>query len=341
MLSRADASRSCLAAACFALPQEWELLSEVPLLQQGGTGGAAQPTQQAAAAAERQGPAQLSPGDVSITWRGDGLYFATASLDSPGGCDQAAGRRGCRAAGEAGPRHAATWLIRHACSLRARSCRQAANALRSVLFCCPPAPAAPSGADAAKATVRIWERQTGELHASGETAPGLLAAAAWQPNGRHLFVASSVAGPASVGGEVEVRAPAVQTDAAARTPSRPQEGDNEQARLATAEGIAHVGAWKRELRRRQAEREAAGGSSGAAADRPAAGAVLLFERNGLRHGGFELPAAEGACIEQLAWSPDSEFLAVVLREDWEHSERQGRGLLAGAAGTAACTCWQH
>lgn len=61
--------------------QDWELLSEAPLLQQGGIGGAAQP---AAAAAAGHEHAALSPGDVSITWRGDGLYFATASLDSPG-----------------------------------------------------------------------------------------------------------------------------------------------------------------------------------------------------------------------------------------------------------------
>lgn len=180
-----------------------------------------------------------------------------------------------------------------------------------------------AAADAAAATVRIWDRQTGELHASGEAAAGLLPTAAWQPNGRHLYVASSVAGPAAVGDEAEVRAPAAQGGA---SPAKlPQSGDGEQARLAAAEGIAHVGAWKRELRRRQAERAAAGGGSPAVAGHASAGAVLLYERNGLRHGRFELPAVQGSCIEQLAWSADSEFLAVVLREDGEHSEWVGQG----------------
>ena len=52
--------------------------------------------------------------------------------------------------------------------------------------------------------------------------------------------------------------------------------------------------------------------------RPCAALVelLLLERNGLQHGGFELPPAPGggAAIEQLAWSPDSEFLAIVLAQ---------------------------
>ena len=56
----------------------------MPLLQQGGTGGAARQVQHAAAAAAGHEPAAVLPGDVAITWRGDGLYFATASLDSPG-----------------------------------------------------------------------------------------------------------------------------------------------------------------------------------------------------------------------------------------------------------------
>ncbi|KAL4420046.1 hypothetical protein ABPG77_007485 [Micractinium sp. CCAP 211/92] len=241
-------------AQLLLMNKDWELLSEVPLLQQGGTGGAALPARPAADATADHPQAALSPDSVSITWRGDGLFFATTSLDSP---------------------------------------------------------------DAASAVVRIWDRQTGELHASGEAAVGLLPTAAWQPNGRHLYVASSMAGPAAVDGEAEVRAPAVQ--GGAPPPKLPQSDDSEQAQMAAAEGIAHVGAWKRELRRRQAERAAAGSGNGVAADRPAAGAVLLYERNGLRHGGFELPAAEGSCIEQLAWSPDSEFLAVVLREDWEHN----------------------
>jgi hypothetical protein len=110
---------------------------------------------------------------------------------------------------------------------------------------------------------------------------------------------------------------------------QPAPHEAEAAAAAAAEGIQHVGAWKRELRRRQAAREAgghAGGGGGTAAASPAAG-VLLFERNGLQHASFDLPGALGgggtasgtmAAVEQLAWSLDSEFLAVVLAEADEH-----------------------
>lgn len=51
--------------------QEWELLSEVPLLQQ--------------AREEQQQEPVLAPGSVALSWRGDGRFFATATLDAPGG----------------------------------------------------------------------------------------------------------------------------------------------------------------------------------------------------------------------------------------------------------------
>ena len=37
--------------------------------------------------------------------------------------------------------------------------------------------------------VRVWERESGALHALGEHAPGLLGKLAWQPNGRNLYAA--------------------------------------------------------------------------------------------------------------------------------------------------------
>jgi pyruvate/2-oxoglutarate dehydrogenase complex dihydrolipoamide acyltransferase (E2) component len=193
--------------------------------------------------------------------------------------------------------------------------------------------------------IRVWDRGTGELHTEGEAAAGLLPAIAWQPNGRHLFAA--VSKPAAE----QEQAPA----AAAAAPQQQQlgkgtevEGEGEQARQqqqqqreevdegeearqAAAEGIRHVGAWKRELRRRQALRAAQGGSA-------AASAVLLFELNGLQHGGFEVPAAaSGAAslVEQLAWSPDSEFLAVVLSGEDEHGELLF-GLPEFQSGTLKC-----
>lgn len=38
--------------------------------------------------------------------------------------------------------------------------------------------------------VRVWDREALELHAVGQAAGGLAAVAAWQPNGRHLYVAA-------------------------------------------------------------------------------------------------------------------------------------------------------
>jgi len=209
------------------------------------------PSSAAVADATPDQPAQLAPGSVCITWRGDGRYFATASLDGPG---------------------------------------------------------------AATATLRVWERDTAELHSQGQpesAAAALLPAAAWQPNGRHLYVAA--ARRQEDGAAAAVLGDVLTADEA------------EQARQAAAEGIAHVGAWKRELRRRQQARAAAAG-----ADVPEA-SVLLFERNGLQHGSFELPPAEldGCAIEQLAWSPDSEFLAVVLSEADEDGEAGIRAVLGG------------
>lgn len=204
---------------------------------------------------------------MAITWRGDGRFFATASLDEPG---------------------------------------------------------------AASATLRIWERETGELHAQGapeSAAVALLPAAAWQPNGRHLYVAAAhrqLAGAA-----------AVSVDVAAADEQR--EDEAEQARQAAAEGIAHVGAWKRELRRRQHARAAAAAPGGGDAGAAPESSVLLFERNGLPHGGFELPPTllGASSIEQLAWSPDSEHLAVALAEadedgGWLAAEWMGKGAVVGA-----------
>lgn len=54
------------------------------------------------------------------------------------------------------------------------------------------------------------------------------------------------------------------------------------------------------------ERPVSGGGSGALQR------VLLFERNGLQHGGFMVPTAAHGMINALSWSADSELLAVVV-----------------------------
>ncbi|KAG2485392.1 hypothetical protein HYH03_015878 [Edaphochlamys debaryana] len=139
-------------------------------------------------------------------------------------------------------------------------CRDAAAAGTATAAAAVPV----NGGDTAAATalppygVRIWDRTTMEIHASGESTDGVLPLPAWQPNGRHLYVAASVAAPAAVAKGAPGTKPPV---------------------LAAAGGGAR------------------------------SPAVLLYERNGLRHGGFPLPSC--APVAALAWSPDSELLAVL------------------------------
>ena len=55
-----------------------------------------------------------------------------------------------------------------------------------------PGPA--SGASEAAVTIKMWEPDGCVLHAVGERATGLLPVGAWQPNGRHLYVAQHTTG---------------------------------------------------------------------------------------------------------------------------------------------------
>lgn len=120
--------------------------------------------------------------------------------------------------------------------------------------------------------VRIWDSEGGALHAVGEAAPGLLAPLAWQPNGRHLYAAAA---PAPAAQRSASAGPAAQGRAQARG------GEPAPGKVAAASGSAQ------------------GQSAEPKRGVPAAGAarVLLFERNGLRHGGFDLPSP-GACRYQ-------------------------------------------
>ncbi|KAG2431603.1 hypothetical protein HYH02_013296 [Chlamydomonas schloesseri] len=114
--------------------------------------------------------------------------------------------------------------------------------------------------------VRIWDRTTLEPHSAGEPFDCLLPLPAWQPNGRHLYVAAAGATAAAV-------------SAGAPAPS--------------SAAVAWGGS----------------GSSSSSSSSAAGPAVLMYERNGLRHGGFSLPGS--APVVGLAWSCDSELLAVV------------------------------
>ena len=113
--------------------------------------------------------------------------------------------------------------------------------------------------------VRVWDSEGGALHAVGEAAPGLLAPLAWQPNGRHLYAAAA---------PVPAAQPPAPAGPTARGRAQAGGGGPAQGKAAAAPG----GAQDR--------------SAGAEQGAPASGSarVLLFERNGLRHGGFDLPS---------------------------------------------------
>lgn len=113
--------------------------------------------------------------------------------------------------------------------------------------------------------VRIWDSEGGALHAVGEAAPGLLAPLAWQPNGRHLYAAAA---------PVPAAQPSAPAGPAAQGRARAGGGGLAQGKVAAVAGGAQ------------------GRSAGAELGTSASGAphVLLFERNGLRHGDFDLPS---------------------------------------------------
>lgn len=135
--------------------------------------------------------------------------------------------------------------------------------------------------------LRIWDVENLSLHAIGEQSPGTLPVLAWQPNGRTLCVANCLSDDQ------------VEEMAMLRLTKREVGGQGQ------APEVRHVGAWKRELRRRQeaALGEATGPSR-----------VFIYERNGLQHGDFVVPG-DGMRIEQMAWSGDSRTLAVVVCEE--------------------------
>lgn len=136
--------------------------------------------------------------------------------------------------------------------------------------------------------IRVWDVDDQVLHALGEQSPGTLPVVAWQPNGRVMCVANYLS-DRQVG---EVGALRQMTHA---------QGDQGQA-----PEVRHVGAWKRELKRREEAERLRGEATGPSR-------VFLYERNGLQHGEFVIP---GECrVEYMEWSSDSKTLAVVLRHD--------------------------
>jgi elongator complex protein 1 len=250
--------------------------------------------------------------DVDITWRGDGRFFATSSAPISGGGKQSGRRLHIWAREEEEPEPG--------------GCTAAA------------AGGDFSGGAAAAAALQQQRQRGGDdeqyqqqqqrycvLHAAGERgAPGLTGAVAWQPNCRHLFAAQVV--PA--GHDVDAVAPAKGKLAAVPAPLR-----TAAAGPAGGGGGGGGGGGRRAL---IASAPRTGDEEPGPRDLPWL-RVALFERNGLKHGGFEVvppttTAAVGEAgappppplpapshrIASMAWSPDSELLAVVLEPSSAH-----------------------
>lgn len=223
---------------------EWEVLWEGPVAN--NHPAFPQPTAPADAAShDVEAPCiepHLNPSNCSISWRGDGKYFATCTHDI----------------------------------------LQDAQHSDPAKYGRPP-------------RVRIWDREAAELHALGESGLGICPVISWQPNNRHLFVAH----------HAPLNMPSNEGNGFKNI-----EDDNEDSKARGPQGqapeVRHVGAWKRELRRREEAAKVTG--QGAACNK-----VILYERNGLQHGEFDLSTVgDEMMVENMYWSPDSDIIAIVL-----------------------------
>jgi elongator complex protein 1 len=161
-----------------------------------------------------------------------------------------------------------------------------------------------SSSSSSRRLLHIWDREGCQLHATGQHAPGLASAVAWQPNSRHLFAAAAVPPPAAAaaaggGGGQQLRtAPHQRVVSAAKTAAKTAAAAQlQQQQQPDASWTQHI---------------------------------VLYERNGLQHGGFDVPSGcqagqdsssssssehqqqAGLVIHSLHWSSDSKLLAVVL-----------------------------
>jgi elongator complex protein 1 len=175
-----------------------------------------------------------------------------------------------------------------------------------------------SGSSSACRLLHIWDREDCQLHSTAQAAAGLAAPIAWQPNSRHLYAAAAVA----LDAQQHAAAPAGFDSrghplkaAPHQQPGVPSWPAVEAAAAAAAAGGSSATATPQQQQQQQASSvvHAAGGSW--------LQHVLLYERNGLQHGGFDVPtysqtssssSSSGLVIHALHWSSDSELLAVVL-----------------------------
>jgi elongator complex protein 1 len=177
--------------------------------------------------------------------------------------------------------------------------------------------------------LHIWDREDCQLHSTAQAAAGLAAPIAWQPNSRHLYAAAAVAQDAqqhaAATAGFDSRGHPLKA-APHQQPGVPSWPAVEAAAAAAAAGGASATATPQQQQQASSVVHAAGGSW--------LQHVLLYERNGLQHGGFDVPtysqtsssSSSGLVIHALHWSSDSELLAVVLAP-----AGAGQQLSAGAA----------
>lgn len=132
--------------------------------------------------------------------------------------------------------------------------------------------------------MQVWDRASGcQLHAACEAAAGLVPVLAWQPNGRHLYTAQEGQQPAPGGSGSSGSSTAPGPTAARRL--QPRAGQPQAPPPQAPPQLAQQQAGPPHPR------------------------VLLYERNGLAHGGFGLRGP--GPVAGLTWSSDSELLAVL------------------------------
>lgn len=163
------------------------MLGEVSLL--GGEQGE-EPQSSSAAAA----PLYLNPQQVAIAWRGDARYVATLVQPSPPAGDGNGGGAPLNGS-EATQRAVAAQPALDAVAGAAAAGAAGPSVAQSRDYETEPTPVGFTftqrqfaTASAAPTWLTIWRRDGCTLHAAGERLEGLLPVAAWQPNGRHLYV---------------------------------------------------------------------------------------------------------------------------------------------------------
>ena len=125
----------------------------------------------------------------------------------------------------------------------------------------------------------------------------------WQPNGRNLYVAQALGGPAAGEGPA-ARPPLPDWVRAVEERTGPDASGISPASYPESNSARHTNTIP------TLPDELATTSSAARA------AVVLYETNGLPHGGFwvgpRVGAGEPTLVVDMAWSPDSQLLAVVV-----------------------------